>query len=91
MELDLDELGSVGARNECAEDGRCLFCLYGALIPGLLACPARLLAQSRLDLCKSSDQSGLVRSSYGKHFTCKHNRACNMSIGPGQDPGFSER
>jgi hypothetical protein len=33
--------------------------LVGVLTPGLFVFPARLLAQSRLDLCKSSDQSGL--------------------------------
>ena len=34
--------------------------LAGVLTPGLFVSPTRLLAQSRLDLCKSSDQSGLV-------------------------------
>ena len=33
--------------------------LVGVLTPGLFVFLARLLAQSRLDLCKSSDQSGL--------------------------------
>ncbi len=43
---------------------RYLLCLLGVLTPGLFVFPTRLLAQSRLDLCKSSDQSGLVSQQF---------------------------
>ena len=39
--------------------GTCCACRCLTVTPGLFVFPARLLAQSRLDLCKSSDQSGL--------------------------------
>jgi hypothetical protein len=60
VELRVDELGRLWSAKRVGGGNQVPALLAGVLTPGLFVSPARLLAQSRLDLCKSSDQSGLA-------------------------------